>query len=318
MKSEVKDVPKLGLRLQEEAIEHITAAIAELEVCDDASLLEVVHGVRKRLKKLRALWRIVRRSMGEREWRVGDAAFARVGRKLGSLRDAQVVVLALTKLRERYFERRTPALLKQALRHFSADARRRAQRVTRAGTLNEIMSTLQAMRTQCCGWNMHDFGRAKARAAVRSRYRCARDAAKLSRRTTTVRRLHQWRKQTKMLADQLRLLRTLCPGYLDEFGDELAVLAELLGDDHDLVILRARLVSRRGELKPAREFIPLIEILDLRREELIRAALDLGKRLFDEPAKVFARRLKKRASEHQVARHQAPHLGERATSNERP
>ena len=78
---------------------------------------------------------------------------------------------------------------------------------------------------------------------------------------------------------------------MDEFAHGLDVLAEFLGDDHDLAMLRRRLLARRVLLQRPTELASLLEVLDLRRQELTGTAFDLAERLFEESPKEFAKKL---------------------------
>ncbi len=80
------------------------------------------------------------------------------------------------------------------------------------------------------------------------------------------------------------------------------------GDDHDLTLLRDELVAQRAKLTPARELDALLEVLELRRRELIRTAIDLGERLFEQTAGEFARALEECHRQHRLAKKKARKL----------
>jgi HEAT repeat protein len=72
-------------------------------------------------------------------------------------------------------------------------------------------------------------------------------------------------------------------------ADEARRLSELLGDDHDLWVLREALTAMAGEI-PA-DLDPLIEAVDERRLWLERDAFLLGERVFAERPAAFVRRI---------------------------
>lgn len=308
VKDAVKGRGKLGASLQDAALERMTGTIAELERCREPTLAGATHEIRRNGKKLRALLRLVRECLGRRAFQVEDRGLRAMGREFGKLRDAGVMVHTLDALRKRYFERGRPALLTHARRLLLAEVGRRARRLTQGETIAVTTAALQAARTRCLAWDVRGFGWREALRAVRQSYKRTRAAASRAFADPTVRRLHEWRRRTKMLGEQLRLLRRLHPLTLDELAHEFNVLAEFLGDDHDLTLLRDELVAQRARLSPARELDALLEVLELRRGELIRTALDLGERLFEPTAREFARALEECHRQHRLARKTARKL----------
>jgi CHAD domain-containing protein len=308
MKNAVKGRGKLATSLQDAALDRITGTIAELEKCREPSLAEATHEIRRNGKKLRALLRLVRSCLGRRAYEADDAGLRAMGREFGKLRDAQVMVHALDALWKRYFERRRPALLTHARRLLLAKKGRRARRLTEGDTIAATTAALQAARARCLAWDLRGFGPKEALRALRQSYKRTRAAGSCASAEPSVKRLHAWRRRTKEQAEQVRLLCRLHPPSLKELAHELDVLGEFLGDDHDLTLLRDELVVHRATLTPPHELDALLEVLDLRRGELIRTAIDLGERLFEQTAKEFAHALEESHEQHRLAKKKAGKL----------
>jgi CHAD domain-containing protein len=102
--------------------------------------------------------------------------------------------------------------------------------------------------------------------------------------------IHQWRKRAKDLWYQLRVLRNAWPELLSEIADQAHDLADLLGDHHDLAVLREDLTERSLDGERA---APLRAAITARQDELVAAAIDLGRRLYAEKPKAFRRRIRK-------------------------
>jgi hypothetical protein len=72
-------------------------------------------------------------------------------------------------------------------------------------------------------------------------------------------------------------------------ADEAHRLSELLGDDHDLWVLREALSAMEDDVPAGLD--PLLGAVDHRRTELERAAILLGQRLYAEKPGAFVRRI---------------------------
>lgn len=80
------------------AKEQIAKAIAELANIDELGIDEAVHQARKRLKKTRAVIRLVRDRLGSETYQRENARFRDLGRNLASLRDIKVQIETLDNL----------------------------------------------------------------------------------------------------------------------------------------------------------------------------------------------------------------------------
>ena len=102
---------------------------------------------------------------------------------------------------------------------------------------------------------------------------------------------HAWRKRVKDVWYQLRILQPLNRVVLEEMAHDAEVLGELLGSEHDLDFLRARLEKESGDEALADELSQLQKLIGKRCKRLRRDALELGRRFYAEPSKAFAKRI---------------------------
>ena len=103
--------------------------------------------------------------------------------------------------------------------------------------------------------------------------------------------LHDWRKRAKDLWYQHRLLRDAHPTVVGAYAKDAHVLADLLGDDHDLAVLRATIVHHDPPAATAPvDLDPVVDLIDVRRASLQAQARDVARRLYAEKPKAFARR----------------------------
>jgi CHAD domain-containing protein len=121
-------------------------------------------------------------------------------------------------------------------------------------------------------------------------YRSGRDSYRAVRREASNENLHECRKQAKYLWHQLQVLEAVRPRRMKRLERRAHALANHLGDDHDLAVLRdkieaARLALSHGALS---RIEPMIES---RRGKLQRDALALAQRLYRLPPSRFVARV---------------------------
>ena len=104
--------------------------------------------------------------------------------------------------------------------------------------------------------------------------------------------LHEWRKRVKDLWYVMDILKPIRPGYTEDLGEEAHRLAALLGDDHDLAVLRQVLSTSGDGPCDSASVEVILPLIDHRRAELQRDAFALGPALFGERPEVFAARLR--------------------------
>jgi len=248
---------------------------------------ERIHEARTSVKKARALLRLLRHDLGASLFEAETAALREAGRALSTVRDAVVLVEALDGLTPEGSEEDRAALapLRAALaarrdrcvERSDEEAARAARAV--AGALERADEVVPAHH----GW------KALARGLDRA-YRRTRDRAERAFTTGGDEDLHALRKAVKDLTYQARFLRPLDEPALRAEGAGFAQLGDLLGDDHDLAVLRA-VASRPGEDADPAARARLDALTAARRAELEREAQSLAERLLAEPPALRLARL---------------------------
>jgi CHAD domain-containing protein len=250
--------------------------------------VEAVHDARKEVKKARALLRLVRPGFDRRTYRRENRTLRDASRTVAHVRDADVMVETIDALHER-FAGQLPAHAFTALRErLARDAE--ASRAGASGELGaELKAALEAVASRVPEWPLDGAGWPDARKGVARAYRRGRKAFKAADADPSAEKLHEWRKRVKDLWYHERLLKRAWPAVLSAQADEAHALADLLGDDHDLAVLADRLRE-----DPATEHADeVLELIRHRREELLAQARALGRRVYAEKPKPFARRLKR-------------------------
>lgn len=241
-----------------------------------------IHGARKQLKRARATLRLLRPAIGDEHYRRENIAARDAARPLSKARDEQVLSQAHDGLIERFGSAAS-----------GVRVRRNSHELT-AKQLGDIAAALEKPMARVRAWQLDDAGWDCIEDGLRSTYRRARNALRRGRKGRATEDLHEWRKQTKYLWHQLQLLTSLAPGPLGELADDFHRLADYLGDEHDLAVLRERASGK------------VTDLIDRRREELQDKAFALGERLYADKAKTFAHGLQQQWSEwqrHGATRH---------------
>jgi CHAD domain-containing protein len=129
-------------------------------------------------------------------------------------------------------------------------------------------------------------------AGLQETCRQARAAFREAAADPSVAKLHEWRKQVKYLRYQFEVLRPLWPERMEELATEADRMGDLLGDDHDLAVLRQLLTRDPQPIAGDGEREALLALIDRRRAELGQEVLLLGERFFQDRPRELVRRLK--------------------------
>src|SRR5262245_66313651 len=93
--------------------------------------------------------------------------------------------------------------------------------------------------------------------------------------------LHEWRMRTKDLRYELEMLETVWPEMLRPLAEQAHQLTNLLGEDHDLAVLRG-VVQEQADGEPSTDDELLFALIDERRATLQKQAAALGDKLYEE------------------------------------
>lgn len=249
-----------------------------------------VHAARKAIKKERALLRLTRSATPPRRRRRENAALRAAGRRLSSSRDAAVMIAALDDLSERYAGQ-VPHATFTALRERLHADRPIFSDLSPEGPEARAAAELEAIAERIGTWQLRRNGFTAADGGLDRTYRRGITALRRVRRQPSDENLHAWRKRAKDLWYALRLLSPVCGEIAAGQAREAHRLVDLLGDDHDLAILR-RTLLRTGAQVPA-DFDAVIGLLDHRRGELQAQAVVAGARVYSEPPEAFRRRIRR-------------------------
>ncbi len=248
-----------------------------------------IHDARKRLKKVRAVLKLVRDEIGQSTYRRENRCFRAAGLELAALRDAHVAIRTLDRLQSRFagvavaafaalreqLERRYELVVTRDL-----DERRVPERVA---------ETLSAAGRRIEEWPIRSDAFEAVRPGLRRVYRRGRRRMREAYAAPSHERFHEWRKQAKTLWYHSRILTPLERHVMTALAEQLRELSELIGDAHDVGGLLRLIDAEALSLPP--DDARLIEAMGSRTKALHSRARPLGESIWSETGSEFADRV---------------------------
>jgi CHAD domain-containing protein len=250
---------------------------------------DAVHTARKDLKKARAAIRLVRAELGKKGYRRDNDMLRDAGRELSDVRDAAVGTETLENLRN-HFQANLTATQKRAFAN--------ALDTSAASTALEIpereaagaLGLIEQGRREVEGWSLDEDGWALIGPGLKRAYSRGRTQLEHVETDPSPEAIHEWRKRVKDLWYHLRLVENAWPEVFAQLTAEAHEIANLLGDHHDLTALAGSLTDGSlGLTEPQQK--SLLGLIEQRQLELTTAALPIGRRIYAEKPKAFARRV---------------------------
>ena len=287
----LKPGPAISNEVRRIVLRQLDLATSELRSIGDPESDEAIHDARRRVKKIRAVIRLVRPVL-DKNYRTGvDPSLRRVSRMLAPVADGQGVIDTLNVLARRY-RRALPSKAVAALRadlikrekriDADADARHVLQKATRA---------LKAQRDQVKQWKLKAEGFRAIAPGLKESVRRARHAMTMAWMHPTPRHFHSWRRYVKDHWFHVRLLEAHCGNHLIPIQRRLEALDGMLGEYHNLVLLREVLLDDTA-LAP-RDRGHCLRVVARYQRALRQQAQVLGVRTYSEKPRRFVRRVKR-------------------------
>jgi len=272
-----KNFRRIGLEQIQRARQQLVAKVAPATE---------VHEARKCIKRVRALLRLGRAGLGERVFRAENASFRSIAAMLAGARDDHVLLETVVKLESESGDDTRPALarLKAAIvgeraetaKHDAADIANAADGLEKA-----------ARRFRRLSIEPDDFS-TLATGLTRS-YRRGIEWLEVAYADNGDEAFHEWRKCVQAHWRHMALLSRAWPALIEARIQAARELSQILGDDHDLSILKAKLFALPAGAVPRTEIGNIERLIDTCQVNLRRAAKPRGQMLFAETAKAHGR-----------------------------
>ena len=235
----------LAQEVRRVALEQIDIAEEKLASKDD--IPDAIHDARRSLKRLRALIRLVRPAIGDAAYRRESERVAGTARLLSGARDVHVMRLTATKLESRFGPlpdgagKRLNALLAADAAAIPSDAGKDG----RAQALKRLKQT----RKFFAGHALDDIAFPALAEGLERCYRKGRRGFRDAFRKPSDESFHAWRKSVQRHWRHMQLISRAWPEALSARADEAKELSRLLGEDHDLAVLLAK-VTEAADRQP--------------------------------------------------------------------
>jgi CHAD domain-containing protein len=268
----------------------LEVAMSELTSVGDPESDEAIHDARRRLKKIRAVIRLVRPVM-DTSCRAVDSDLRRVTHMLAPIADGQGVIVTLDEIARHYrntLPRKTVASIRSHLieREGRIDSEAQAARV-----LQEATTTLRAEHRRVKRWRLKAEGFRAIAPGLKDSVRRARNAMIAAWTHPTGAHYHAWRCHVKDHWFHVRLLEARCGDHLLRDQRRLEALDGALGEYHNVLLLRDVLLTDSSLSR--QEFAQCLRVL-ARYQRLLRLhAHLLGTRIYSEKPRRFVRRVKR-------------------------
>ena len=253
---------------------------------------EAVREVRKCFKRVRAALRLVREDLGDDAYREENWCLRDAARPLTEVRDAEMLVESVDKLAQHLAEAIEPgafAKIREALLANQQEMTRRVLDKDRAFVA--VGDAAARALARLPGWKVERTGWVALESGLRHVYRAGHRALALALENSSVENLHEWRKQAKCLWLQLQLLGAAWTRKEKKRIDQTHKLSRVLGEDHDLAVLRETLAADPLAYGGHHILKFVFTVIDRQRKELEREALALGRKVYKDSPTVFTSRI---------------------------
>lgn len=262
-----------------------------LESLENMEIHQAVHDIRKRFKKIRALARLVRDEMGEAEYKKVNIFYRDLGKELSEIRDLTAHLETVENLRELYGDHLYANFFNSLLKEIEKKRDNLEEELRSKNFFSDhLEKKLRLASQKMVTWPVEENDLKVILPSIKRVYKRGYKAILKCEKSPSAANYHEWRKRVKYLWYQLRLLEDLWPNFFESWEDEVHKLANFLGDDHDLMVLKQRIEEDVFDIKEKQKELALAIILKA-SEDHRKKAHEIGKLIYAEEPKIFKTRM---------------------------
>jgi CHAD domain-containing protein len=269
------------------AAEQVQRARKEITAKQDPT--REIHEARKCMKRIRALLRLAREGLGEAVFRTENARFRAIAAAMAPARDESVLHQTLVKFAAASDNVAAPVF--ERLRAALKSPQPGGNTAAAAASLDEVPALLDRAVRQVRKLSIApDTFETLERGLVRN-YRRALKCLELAYADGSDESFHDWRKCVQTHWRHMALLSRASPPLFEAHIAAARELSQILGDDHDLAMLKARVASLDPEDFSARDRETIVKLIVAEQRALRQAARLRGQMIFAERPKAHGRRI---------------------------
>jgi CHAD domain-containing protein len=282
---EFKGRKAVGTQLARVVAREFDSALEEVGGSQIVDRTEAVHEARKRVKKIRAVVHLLRRDLGK-DYRILNRQLRTIAHQLSSLRDVDAAVEMMQSVRDRYPRLVTPSIFAAVQRGLLARKRGTVEHLHPDHLLPRVARELRRLAKAMPRRIRRVGGYTSVRAGMLRAYRRARNAMAGVNANPDDMRFHRWRRRVKDHWYDVRLFEGL-NAHAEARARGLKRLEAWLGEDHNLVLLRATILSAPARFGDERATAIVLGCVTKHHATLRKRALKLGGRMFAGKPGVF-------------------------------
>lgn len=274
----------------EESVKALAAQIVESAVlnCSSKELNdnEKIHLVRKKCKQIRALLRIVRPNI-KTFYKEENIFFRDLSRNLSRIRDMQVYIETLKKIIKFSDISSNSETIENLIKIIIVQR----DSIPFAKLIDEFSNEIQNSYKRIKLWKIKGNGFKCLEGGLKKTYRRGKFAMKVALQNPTAENYHEWRKRVKYHYHHLELLTPIWESLLEKYTEEVHLLSDLLGYDHDLSLLEPNIICNEKYDLSAEIKNQIIHSIYNKQEKLRLKTFNLGQKIYAEKPRYFIRRI---------------------------
>jgi len=251
---------------------------------------EAIHEARKSIKKVRALLRLMSAELGEAYPRE-NARLRDIAGRLSNFRDTFVLIETFDDLKKKFNSETRNKL--RPVRAGLVKKKNDAGRKEAVGiVLDHAAAALARAAQRVETWPLETEGFPAIGPGLEKTYRAGREALTRVRADPQPESYHDLRKRVKDHWYHVRLLESVWTGAMTEYEKSLKDLETWLGNDHNLAVLREKILAEPAFFGEQKDIDLMLDLIDRYQRELREQSLALAERIYAEKPRAFIQRMK--------------------------
>lgn len=284
-----ESVPDGVRRILREQLEMAISLLKDEEIDRDVA----IHESRKCLKRIRAIFRLIRGKISEDIFQDHNTLYRDLGRQLAPVHDAYVMVETLKTIHSQLEDSRIKRVATIIRKDLEADYEKiKADFWQNEDTVPQVIEALEDELTSLDNLRIKHDSFKTFKKGLRKVYKRGDKRMDVAYESIPdAEAFHDWRKRVKYLWYHMTILQPIHPAKIMPLVTQLDELSDLLGLAHDYAVLYDT-IGHHPKTKSGlgRQ---LLAIIDLKRGELELSAKPFGEAIYTHEPKKFTKHVKK-------------------------